>query len=104
MTSLIKCHLYISTEYTVLCCRELLSACHERSAGSGVGINGYAILFHKTCVYPCIHYSYIQCTALLETTGGHVFRIGRGGVRPADFSWRANSTHVVYYEICELAI
>jgi hypothetical protein len=31
----------------------LLSARQEKSAGRGVGMNGDAVLFHKTCVHPC---------------------------------------------------
>jgi hypothetical protein len=55
---------------------ELLSVRHEKSAGSGVGMNSYAILFHKTCVHPCIHYLYAQRTALLKY---NVFGIGIDG-------------------------
>jgi hypothetical protein len=79
----------------------LLSARHEKSAEIGVGMNGYAILFHKTCVHPATLFVYtMHCT-----TGDYwnnVFGIGMGGVRmrskitpfsrfyfPADFSWRA---------------
>jgi hypothetical protein len=79
---------------------KVLIACHEKSTSSGLGMNGYAIFFHKMCVFPCIHYSYTQCTTLLETAGVQcVFSRDRQCVYaqqdhlfshsyfPADFSW-----------------
>jgi hypothetical protein len=64
-------------EQVATTCPFLLSARHEKSAGSGVGMNSYAILFQKTCAHPC-NTSYTQCTALLEYS---VFGIRIGGVR-----------------------
>jgi hypothetical protein len=60
---------------SVLVC--VLSFCvvivrHEKSTGSGVGMNGYAIVFLKKCVHPNI-----QCTALIKTTGVCVWNKNR---------------------------
>jgi hypothetical protein len=93
----------------------VLSARQEKSAGSGVGMNGYAILFHKTCVHPCINYSCSLRNALhyWRLLTYNVFGIGIFGVRmrskitlffrsyfPADFSWRAHSTKVQSTDSC----
>jgi hypothetical protein len=73
---------------------DLKSARHEKSAGSGVGMNGYAILFHKTCVHPCIHYSYRLHSALhyWRLLTYNVFEIGIDGVRMRSNAPRSQRT------------
>jgi hypothetical protein len=62
-------------------CVCVLSARLEKTAGSGVDMNGYAVLFQKACVHLCntirIHNALHYCR-LLEH---NVFGIGKGGVR-----------------------
>jgi hypothetical protein len=46
---------YFATPFRIMLCTHncrLLSTCQERPAGSGVGMNSYAVLFYKTCVHP----------------------------------------------------
>jgi hypothetical protein len=49
---------------------------HEESAGNGLSMNGDAILFHKNIRPLLQHYSYTQCTALLDSNAIEI-----GGVR-----------------------
>jgi hypothetical protein len=77
----------------------------EKSAGSGVGMNGYAILFHKTCVHPCNTIHIHNALRYWRLPEYNVFGTGMGRVImsskitpffqssfPADFSWRADSS------------
>jgi hypothetical protein len=98
----------------------LLSARQEKSAESGVCMNGYAVLFQKKMRPSLQHYSYTQCTTPLDPAAGgcwaqimlkyKVFAIRISGLRmrseiptpppfcrsyfPGDFSWRARTVMV----------
>jgi hypothetical protein len=83
---------------------KLLSAHQKQSAGSAVSMNGYVVLFHKTCVWQTLqHYSYTQGTVLWRLLERNVFGTGVGGARmrskillsppyyfPADLPWSAD--------------
>jgi hypothetical protein len=66
-------------------------------------MNGYAVLFHKTCVHPCNTIHMHNALHYWRPLEYNVFGIGIAGVRmrskitpfslsycPTDYSWRAN--------------
>jgi hypothetical protein len=60
--------------------KNIVSERQEKSAGSGVGMNGDAVLFHETCVHPSNTIRFLNILHYWRLLAYNVFGTGIGGV------------------------